>query len=411
MSGMVNAQAILKARADFPALTQRVRGKPWVYLDSAASALKPWPVIERIGHYYTYETANIHRGAFFVADRATTFFEESRSKVKAFLGAAHTEEIIFTKGATESINLVAQSWGSVHLKAGDEVVVTEMEHHANIVPWQMIADRTGAVLKVIPVTDAGELDSAAMQKIIGAKTKMVAVTHCSNVLGTVNDIKAISKLAHSFGALVLVDGAQYVANFKVDVQEIGADFYAFSSHKIFGPYGSGVLYGRKDLLEKMPPYQGGGSMISEVTFEKTTYNSLPFKFEAGTPHIEGVIALGAAIDYINKWGFEAIHAHEGSLLAEATQKLSEISGLKIYGQSLHKAPIISFALGSIHPSDVAQILDQENVAVRAGHLCAQPLMRRMKTNGFVRASFSIFNQSTDIDQLVKAVRKAQEMLT
>ncbi len=411
MSGMVNAQAILKARADFPALTQRVRGKPWVYLDSAASALKPWPVIERIGHYYTYETANIHRGAFFVADRATTFFEESRSKVKAFLGAAHTEEIIFTKGATESINLVAQSWGSAHLKAGDEIVVTEMEHHANIVPWQMIADRTGAVLKVIPVTDAGELDSAAMQKIIGAKTKMVAVTHCSNVLGTVNDIKAISKLAHSFGALVLVDGAQYVANFKVDVQEIGADFYAFSSHKIFGPYGSGVLYGRKDLLEKMPPYQGGGSMISEVTFEKTTYNSLPFKFEAGTPHIEGVIALGAAIDYINKWGFEAIHAHEGSLLAEATQKLSEISGLKIYGQSLHKAPIISFALGSIHPSDVAQILDQENVAVRAGHLCAQPLMRRMKTKGFVRASFSIFNQSADIDQLVKAVRKAQEMLT
>ncbi len=411
MSGMVNAQAILKARADFPALTQRVRGKPWVYLDSAASALKPWPVIERIGHYYTYETANIHRGAFFVADRATTFFEESRSKVKAFLGAAHTEEIIFTKGATESINLVAQSWGSVHLKAGDEVVVTEMEHHANIVPWQMIAEKIGAVLKVIPVTDAGELDSAAMQKIIGAKTKMVAVTHCSNVLGTVNDIKAISKLAHSFGALVLVDGAQYVANFKVDVQEIGADFYAFSSHKIFGPYGSGVLYGRKDLLEKMPPYQGGGSMISEVTFEKTTYNSLPFKFEAGTPHIEGVIALGAAIDYINKWGFEAIHAHEAALLAQATQKLSEISGLKIYGQSSHKAPIISFALGSIHPSDVAQILDQENVAVRAGHLCAQPLMRRMKTKGFVRASFSIFNQSTDIDQLVKAVRKAQEMLT
>lgn len=411
MTTSTNGLSIQKARAEFPALTQRVRSKPWVYLDSAASALKPWSVIERIGHYYTYETANIHRGAFFVADRSTTFFEESRSKVQSFLGAAHSEEIIFTKGATESINLVAQSWGSFNLKSGDEIVVTEMEHHANIVPWQMIAAKTGATLKVIPVTDLGELDYDQLKKIIHAKTKIVAVTHCSNVLGTVNDIKAISEIAHSHGAVVLVDGAQYVANFKVDVQAIDADFYVFSSHKLFGPYGSGVLYGKKELLEKMPPYQGGGSMISEVTFEKTTYNSLPFKFEAGTPHIEGVIALGAAIDYVNKWGFEAIHQHESALLVEATQKLTEVNALKIFGQSSNKAPIISFALGSIHPSDIAQILDQENVAVRAGHLCAQPLMRRMKTKGFVRASFSIFNNSSDIDQLVKAVRKAQEMLT
>jgi cysteine desulfurase/selenocysteine lyase len=402
---------LVKARADFPALTQRVRGKPWIYLDSAATALKPWPVIERIGHYYTYETANVHRGAFFVADRATGFFEDTRKKVQALLNASHVEEVIFTKGATESINLVAQSWGFDNLGAGDEILLTEMEHHANIVPWQMIAERKGAKVLSVPVTPSGELDMSAFQRLISPRTKIVAVTHCSNVLGTVNDLKFITTQAHAAGALVLVDGAQMVANFAVDVQGIDADFYVFSAHKLFGPYGTGVLYGKKEHLEKMTPYQGGGSMISEVTFERTSYNSIPYKFEAGTPNIEGVIALGAAIDYINKWGFAVIHDYENALLVEATEKLLSIPGLRIFGQAPVKAPIVSFTVGGIHPSDLAQILDQENVAIRAGHLCAQPLMTKMGTKGFVRASFSIFNQSSDIDRLVQAVIKAKEMLT
>jgi cysteine desulfurase / selenocysteine lyase len=410
LSDLANSP-IAKARSDFPALTQRVRGKSWVYLDSAASALKPWPVIERIGHYYTYETANVHRGAFFVADRATGFFEESRSKVQKFLNATQVEEIVFTKGATESINLVAQSWGTANLGPGDEILLTDMEHHANIVPWQMVAERQGASIRSVPVTPSGELDLEIFKKLINSKTKMVAVTHCSNVLGTVNDIKSIATMAHAAGAKVLVDGAQMVANFAVDVRDIDADFYVFSAHKLFGPYGTGVLYSKKDILEKMAPYQGGGSMISEVTIEETTYNAIPYKFEAGTPNIEGVIALGTAIDYVNKWGFEAIHSHEQNLLTEATEKLLAIPELKIFGMAKTKAPIVSFAVADIHPSDIAQILDQENVAVRAGHLCAQPLMHRLGVKGIVRASFSIFNQSSDIDQLVQAVRKAKEMLT
>lgn len=408
----MSSDSVLNVRAEFPALTQKLRGKSWVYLDSAATSLRPWPVIERISHYYTYETANVHRGAFYLADQGTAHFEGARGKVQKFLNAKNSSEIIFTKGVTESLNLVAESLGGMILKAGDEVLISEMEHHANIVPWQRIAEKTGAVLKIIPISDSGELKMEEAQKLFNSRTKILAITHCSNVFGTVNDIKTLAKWASAQGAVVVVDGAQMVANFAVDVQDLDVDFYGFSGHKIFGPYGVGVLYGRQEWLEKMPPYQSGGSMISEVTFEKTTYNDLPNKFEAGTPNISGVIGLGAAVDYLmEKLTFPKIHEHESKLYIEAAAKLSKVSGLKIYGEAKKKAPILSFNVDGIHPSDIAQLLDQENVAVRAGHLCAQPLMRRMKTKGFVRASLSVFNDSADIDQLVKALAKAKEMLT
>jgi cysteine desulfurase/selenocysteine lyase len=401
----------LNVRADFPALTQKIRGKSWVYLDSAATALKPWTVIERISHFYTYQTANVHRGAFYLADQATGYFEETRIKVQKFLNANLSEEIIFTKGATESLNLVAQSLGSLILKPGDEILLTEMEHHANIIPWQVIAQKQGAKIRVIPITDQGQLQMEEAQKLINSKTKILALTHCSNVLGTINDVKTLAHWAHAKGAVVVVDGAQMVANFAVDVQDLGADFYVFSAHKLFGPYGTGVLFGKKELLEKMPPYQTGGNMISEVRFEGTTYNDLPHRFEPGTPNIEGVIALGSAVDYVvEKLTFSKIHAHEGALYNEGRRRLLEIPGLKIFGDTDKKAPIISFNIEGTHPADVAQIIDQENIAVRAGHLCAQPLMRRMKTKGFVRASLSVFNDTSDLDRLVNAVIKAKEML-
>lgn len=402
-------------RVDFPALTQRIRNKPWVYLDSAATALKPWPVIEKISHFYTYGTANVHRGAFFLADQATTNFEETRSLTQKFLNAEKTNEIIFTKGATESLNLVAQSLSAVLLKAGDVVLISEMEHHANVVPWQIAAEKYGAKVRAIPISDSGQLLMEEAEKLIRGSegpVKIVAVTHCSNVLGTVNDVKTLADWTHKAGAVIVVDGAQMVANFPVDVRALNVDFYAFSAHKIFGPYGTGVLYGKEEWLQKMPPYQGGGSMISEVKIEKTLYNELPHKFEAGTPNIEGVIALGAALRYVTeKVTFPQVQKIEESLLNEATAALQGIPGLQIYGTAPCKAPICSFTLAGAHPSDVASILDQENIAVRAGHLCAQPLMRRMKTNGFVRASFSIFNDSSDIEKLVQGVKKAKEMLT
>lgn len=400
----------INVRADFPALTQRVKNKPWVYMDSAATALKPWSVIERISHFYTYQTANVHRGAFFLADQATGFFEDSRKLVQNFLNAQLAEEIIFTKGTTESINLVATSFAPLVLKKGDEILLTEMEHHANIVPWQMAAEKAEAIIKILPVDDKGELELDKLNLLLTDKTKILAITHCSNVLGTINDVKKVIRQARQQGCFVLVDGAQMVANNKVDVQDLDADFYCFSGHKVFGPYGIGVLYGKKSHLEKMPPYQGGGSMIREVKFEKTTYNDLPYKFEAGTPHIEGAIGLGAAIEYINKLGFNNIEIFEQELLINLTEKLSAIEGVKIYGQSSHKAPIVSFGIQGLHSSDISQILDQENIAVRSGHLCAQPLMRRMKANGFVRASLSIFNNTQDIDLFVAALIKAKRML-
>ncbi len=400
-----------KLRADFPALTQKIRGKPLIYLDSAASALKPWPVIERISHFYTYEASNVHRGAHYLSEKATEAFEQSREKVRQFLHAASLEEIIWTAGTTASMNLVAQSWGRQFLKAGDEVLVSEMEHHANIVPWQMICEQVGAKVVMVPIQDSGEFDFAAYEKSFSSKTRMVCLTHCSNTLGTYVDIKRAAQIAHQRGALISVDGAQVVSTRAVDVQDLDVDFYSFSGHKLFGPYGIGVLYGKKQLLQEMPPYQGGGSMIAQVSFEKTTYNDLPFKFEAGTPNIEGVIALGAAIDYVNKIGFEKIHQIEKELLDYATTEMKKIPGIRIIGEAADKAPILSFAISGVHHSDLAQILDQEGVAVRAGHHCTMPLLKRYQITGTVRASFSVFNNKADVDALVKAVIKAKEMLS
>jgi cysteine desulfurase / selenocysteine lyase len=400
-----------KLRADFPALTQKIRGKNLVYLDSAATALKPWKVIERISHFYTYETANVHRGAHFLADLGTKHFEETREKVKSLLNAVSTDEIIFTSGTTGSLNLAAQSLGNLILKKGDQVLVSEMEHHANIVPWQMACEASGADLIVCPITDNGELDFSKLESLLTGKVKIVAITHCSNTLGTYVDIKKVAEMAHKVGALVVVDGAQAIATIPVNVQELNVDFYVFSAHKMFGPYGTGVLFGKKQWLEKMQPVDGGGSMISKVSFQKTEYNDLPFKFEAGTPNIEGVIALGTAVDYIQSIGFEKIHQVESALLKYATEELLKIPGLRILGQAKSKAPILSLDLEGLHSSDVAQILDQEGIAVRSGHHCTMPLLERFQVTGTVRASFSIFNQKSDVDALVKGLLKAKEMLT
>jgi cysteine desulfurase/selenocysteine lyase len=399
-----------KARVDFPLLTNRVRGKNLVYLDSAASGLKPWPVIERVGHFLTYQTSNVHRGAHFLSDQATTAYEQARQKVADFIHAETAAQIVFTRGTTESVNLVAQAWGRQNLKKGDVILLTEMEHHSNIVPWQLIAKDVGAEIRALPVTPAGELDLARADDFFNKNVKMVAVTHASNTLGTINDISLLAKKAHEVGALIFVDGAQMIANHAVDVQSLDVDFYAFSGHKLFGPYGIGVLYGKKALLDSMGPYQGGGSMISEVAFTGTTYHDVPFRFEAGTPNIEGAVGLAAAIDYVEKLGWPAIEAHESALLTLATQKLSEIPEVQIVGTAAKKVAILSFNIKGAHPSDVGQILDQENVAVRAGHHCTQPLMKVLGISGTVRASFSVFNSPADIDQLVKGVIKAKEML-
>ena len=399
-----------KNRMDFPLLTQRVRGKPLVYLDSAATSLKPWPVIEKVGHFLSYQTANVHRGAHHLSDLATGYYEDARKKSAQFLGALSSDEIIFTRGTTESVNLVAQTWAKQNLKKDDVIVLTEMEHHSNIVPWQMVAESIGAKIKVIPVSDRGDLILEEAEKILAEKVKLLAVAHASNTLGTINDIKWLAKKAHDNGALIFVDGAQMVANHAVNVQDLNVDFYAFSGHKVFAPYGIGVLYGKRELLEKMPPYQGGGSMISEVKFEKTTYLDTPHRFEAGTPNIEGVLGMHAAFEYIEKLGWNQIDAHESSLLREATEKIKTIPGIRVIGEASKKAPILSFILDGAHPSDVGQILDQENVAVRSGHHCTQPLMKRFGILGTVRASFSIYNSSQDVDQLIKGVMKARELL-
>jgi cysteine desulfurase/selenocysteine lyase len=402
---------ILKCRADFPLLSKRVRGKNLVYLDSAATALKPWPVIERISHFYTYETANVHRGAHYLADQATGFFEQSRDAVRSFINAVSSDEIVFTKGTTESLNLVAQTWAKANLKAGDEILLTEMEHHANIVPWQMIAEDKSAKIVAARIHDNGELDMEDVQKKLSSgRVKIFAFTACSNVLGTINDSKKLVSMAHAAGAVAVVDAAQLVSNHPIDVQDWKADFLAFSGHKIFGPYGVGVLYARKELLESMPPYQGGGSMISQVSFARTTYNTPPLRFEAGTPNIEAVIALKPALDYVLGLGWPQILEHEQNLLRIGTEKLSEIPEVKIFGTAKNKAPVVSFVLQGAHHSDVGQLLDQENVAVRVGHHCAQPLMERLGITGTVRASFSVFNTPADIDAFINALKKAKELL-
>lgn len=398
-------------RKDFPILHRTVNGKPLVYFDNGATAQKPDVVIDAISEYYRVYNSNIHRGAHELAQEATTAYEEARKTVAQFLNAASEIEINFTRGTTEGINLVASSYGQHFLKSGDEVIISTMEHHSNIVPWQLACEATGAQLKVIPINDAGEIEMDAYKALINEKTKIVSVVHVSNALGTINPVKEIITKAHEVGAIAVVDGAQAVPHMAVDVQALDADFYAFSSHKLFGPTGVGVLYGKKALLKQMPPYQGGGEMIKEVTFEKTTYNDLPYKFEAGTPNIAGAIAFAEAIKYVKGIGYEAIGNWEHELLSYATEKLEQIEGLQIIGTAKIKASVISFLIDGIHFYDLGVLLDKQGVAIRTGHHCCQPLMNRFGIEGTCRASFAFYNTKQEIDQLVNALLKAQKMLS
>jgi len=402
---------VWRLREDFPILQQRVHGKPLVYLDNAATSQKPQVVIDTITQYYAAENSNIHRGVHFLSEQATHAYEGARDTVRRFLNAADSRELIFVRGTTEGINLVAQSYGRTVLKAGDEIIITAMEHHSNIVPWQLLCEQVGARLRVISMNHAGELLLDEYARLLNERTKFVAVVHVSNALGTINPVKRLIEMAHRQNIPVLVDGAQAVPHVTVDVQDLGCDFYAFSGHKLFGPTGIGILYGKADLLEAMPPYQGGGDMISLVTFEKTHYNVLPYKFEAGTPHIAGGIGLGTAIDYVNGIGLEAIAAYEHELLAYATEALSMINGLRIIGTAKEKASVLSFVLEGIHPHDIGTILDQEGVAVRAGHHCAMPVMQRFGVPATVRASLAFYNTKEEVDALVRALHKAMKVFS
>ena len=404
---MLDIQSI---RAEFPILSQKVNGKPLVYFDNAATSQKPKVVIDAITAYYEEINANIHRGVHKLSQLATDAYEISRSKIQHHINARHNHEVIFTSGTTYGINLVSNGFAAI-LKAGDEVMVSNLEHHSNIVPWQMLCERTGAKLTVIPMNNQGELVLEEFEKLLSEKTKIVAVNHISNALGTINPIKEIIEKAHKAGAAVLIDGAQAAPHIKPDVQELDCDFYVFSGHKICGPTGSGILYGKETWLNKLPPYQGGGEMIKEVTFEKTTYAELPHKFEAGTPNIEGGIVLGTAIDYLNSIGFDNIAAYEHELLEYGTQSLLEIEGLKIYGTSKNKTSVISFNIEGIHPYDIGAIVDKLGIAVRTGHHCAQPIMSFFNIPGTVRASFAFYNTKEEIDALVEAVKKAKTMLS
>ena len=400
LSSVVKASFdVERIRSEFPALHQEIRGKPLVYLDNAATTQKPRSVIAALDHYYRNDNANVHRGVHTLSERATASYEGAREKVRALLNAASTNEIIFVRGTTEGINLVAQTWGRTHIKAGDEILITEMEHHSNIVPWQMLCEQTGASLQVAPINDAGELVMEEFEKRLSDRTKLVAMVHCSNALGTINPVGQMITLAKKAGAVTLVDGAQSVAHLPVDVQSLGCDFYIFSGHKLYGPTGIGVVYGREALLEAMPPYHGGGEMIKYVTFEKTVYNDLPYKFEAGTPHIAGVVGLGAAIDYVQAIGFEAIHRHEAELLAYATERAAAVREIRLIGTARDKSAILSFELGKIHPHDVGTILDYKGVAIRTGHHCAMPVMQHYCVPATARASFAIYNTRADVDAL------------
>ena len=401
---------IAQIRKDFPILSRKVNGKPLVYFDNAATSQTPQQVIDVIVDYYSNYNANIHRGVHSLSQEATDKYEQARHKIQTHFNAKHAYEIILTSGTTHSINLVANGFTSL-LKKGDEIIVSALEHHSNIVPWQMLCERTGAVLKVISMTQAGELDMETYSNLLSNKTKLVFVNHISNALGTINPIEDIIEKAHEVGAAVLIDGAQACPHLKPDVQALDVDFYVASAHKICGPTGVGMLYGKEEWLKKLPPYQGGGEMIDQVTFEKTTYAGLPHKFEAGTPNICGGIAFGAALDYMNAIGFEAIAEYENELLKYATQKLLEIEGLKIYGTSKHKTSVISFNLEGIHPYDVGTLLDKMGIAVRTGHHCAQPIMDFYKIPGTVRASFAFYNSIEEVDALVDGVKKAKMMLS
>lgn len=399
-----------RVRADFPILHQEVNGQPLVYLDNAATTQKPNAVIDAISDYYRTDNSNVHRGAHALADRATVKFEAARTKVAEFINAPEAKQIIWTRGTTESINLVAASWGKTNLKAGDRVLVSAMEHHSNIVPWQLIAQATGASVEAIPVDATGTIDMDAFAGILNANVKMVSVGHVSNAMGTINPIEKMIAAAHAIGAKVLIDGAQAVSHWAVDVQKLDCDFYVFSAHKLFGPTGLGVLYGKREILDAMPPYQGGGEMIETVSFAGTTFNQLPYKFEAGTPDIAGVIGFGAAIDYLNHLDREAASAHEQALLVYAEEKARATDGIELIGTSTHKTSVMSFMLRGAHPADVGVLLDKQGVAVRTGNHCAQPIMDQFGIPGTVRASFSFYNTFAEVDRLFAAIEKAKMFL-
>jgi cysteine desulfurase/selenocysteine lyase len=398
-----------RVRADFPILHRPVNGRPLVYLDSAATSQKPRAVLEAITRYYECDNANIHRGVHYLSQRATEEYEAARETVRQFVNAADASEIIFVRGTTEGINLVAQSYGRTHVRSGDEVLVTALEHHSNIVPWQLLCEETGARLRVAPIHDNGELALDAFASLLTPRTKIAAVAHVSNALGTINPVRQIVQMAHGHGIPVLVDGAQAVPHLAVDVRALDCDFYVFSAHKVYGPTGIGVLYGKSALLEAMPPYQGGGDMISSVTFEKTTYNKLPHKFEAGTPDISGVIGLRAALEYVSRLGLDNIAAHEHDLLADATRALGEIPGVRLIGTAREKAGVLSFVLEGIHPHDIGTILDQEGIAIRTGHHCAQPLMERFAVPATARASFGMYNTPGEVLALLKGLHRVREV--
>jgi cysteine desulfurase/selenocysteine lyase len=398
-----------RIREDFPILSEQVRGKPLVYLDNAATSQKPRAVLNTLLRYYTTQNANVHRGVHYLSEEATREFEAARGKVRRFVNAPETREIIFTRGTTEAINLVAQSYGRVFLKAGDEIVISTMEHHSNIVPWQLVCEQVGAKLRVVPITDAGELILDEYAKLLNEQTKVVSIVHVSNALGTINPVKQMAALAHQYGAVVLVDGAQAAPHLPIDVRDLDCDFYAFSGHKVFGPTGIGVLYGKAHLLEVMPPYQGGGDMIATVTFEQTTYNVLPYKFEAGTPHVAGVVGLGAALDYVSGIGLDAVGAYEHELLAYATELLASLPRVRLIGTARDKASVLSFVVDGVHAHDVGTILDNQGIAVRAGHHCAMPLMQRFGVAATARASLALYNTRAEVEALAAALDEVIEV--
>ena len=398
-----------RIRKDFPVLETSVNGRPLVYLDNAATSQKPRQVIDALSDYYQEYNSNIHRGVHYLSQKATDAYEESRSKIKEFINAAKSEEIVFVRGATEAINLVAQTFGKANIQRGDEVLITALEHHSNIVPWQIICDERGAKLRVVPMTDDGDLLLDEYQNLLSERTRIVAITQVSNALGTVNPVREMIVKAHQRDIPVLIDGAQAVPHTAVDVRDLGCDFYAFSGHKMYGPTGIGILYGRKKLLESMPPYQGGGDMIKSVSFEKTIYNDLPYKYEAGTPNISGGIALGVAVDYLNALDRSAVQEHENSLLEYATAQLLSIRGVEVVGRSKNKASVLSFVVDGVHPHDVGTILDSEGIAIRTGHHCAQPIMTRLGITATARASFALYNTKSEVDALVKGIYKVIEV--
>lgn len=402
--------SLQQIRDAFPILRRKVKGRPLVYLDNAATTQKPQSVIDALTAYYSGYNANIHRGIHTLAEEATAAFEETREAVRGFIGAAGTEEIIFTRGTTESINLVASSWGRANLKAGDEILISTLEHHSNIVPWQMIAEEKGAVLKVVPVTDEGEFLMESFRELVSPRTKFVSLVHVSNALGVINPVREVIRAAHDAGATVLIDGAQSSVHLDIDVRELDCDFFAFSAHKLYGPTGVGVLYGKKALLEAMPPYQGGGEMIREVSFSGTTYNDLPYKFEAGTPNIADVVAFRAALDFINGIGKDKIRSHEEDLLAYTTERLRSVEGLRIIGDIPGKISVISFVMAGMHPQDIGILLDNQGIAIRTGHHCTQPLMHRLGIPGTCRASFAVYNTREEADMLVNGLLKVRKML-